>query len=76
MKTIVARIVVILAMILLGVFLFISGKEHAVFIENKGEKYTPKKAYYILDGKKEVKITIDEIAKLVDCDPEQLTIVK
>ncbi|OQY43047.1 MAG: hypothetical protein B6227_00080 [Fusobacteriia bacterium 4572_74] len=56
MKILVIRIGVILAMILLGVFLFISGKEHAVFIENKGEKYTPKNAYYILDGKKEVKI--------------------
>lgn len=56
MKTIAARTGVILAMILLGIFLFISGKEHAVFIENKGEKYTPKNAYYILDGKKEVKI--------------------
>ena len=38
MKIIAARIGVILAMILLGVFLFISGKEHAVYIENKGEK--------------------------------------
>lgn len=56
MRTIATRIGVILAMILLGIFLFISGKEHAVFIENKGEKYTPKNAYYILDGKKEVKI--------------------
>lgn len=56
MKTIVIRIGVILAMIILGVFLFISGKEHAVFIENKGEKYTPKNAYYILDGEKEIKI--------------------
>lgn len=56
MKTIAARIGVILAMILLGIFLFISGKEHAVFIENKGEKYTPKNAYYILDGKEEVNI--------------------
>lgn len=56
MKTTIIRIGVILAMILLGVFLFISGKEHAVFIENKGEKYTPKNAYYILDGKKEVKV--------------------
>ena len=43
-------------MILLGTFLFISGKEHAVFIENKGDKYTPKNAYYILDGEKEIKI--------------------
>lgn len=56
MKTIATRIGVILAMILLGIFLFISGKEHAVFIENKGEKYTPKNAYYIIDGKKEVRI--------------------
>ncbi|MCS5421174.1 MULTISPECIES: DUF6672 family protein [Psychrilyobacter] len=56
MKTIGARIGVILAMILLGIFLFISGKEHEVFIENKGEKYTPKNAYYILDGEKEIKI--------------------
>jgi hypothetical protein len=56
MKTIVIRIGVILAMIILGVFLFISGKEHAIFTENKGEKYTPKNAYYILDGEKEVKI--------------------
>jgi len=56
MKTIFIRIGVILAMIILGVFLFISGKEHVIFIENKGEKYTPKNAYYILDGEKEVKI--------------------
>ena len=56
MKTIIARISVILAMILLGVFLFISGKEHAVFIENKGEKYTPKSAYFIIDGGKEVRV--------------------
>lgn len=56
MKTIGARIGVILAMILLGIFLFINGKEHAIFIENKGEKYTPKNAYYVLDGKKEIKV--------------------
>ena len=56
MKTIIIRIGVILAMILLGVFLFINGKQHAIYIENKGEKYTPKKAYYIMDGNKEVKV--------------------
>jgi len=56
MKTIAVRAGVILAMILLAIFLFISGKEHAIFLENKGEIYTPKNAYYILDGKKEVKI--------------------
>ena len=56
MKTIGARAGVILAMILLGIFLFITGKEHAVFIENKGEEYTPKNVYYILDGQKEIKI--------------------
>jgi hypothetical protein len=56
MKTIGARVGVLLVMILLGIFLFITGKEHAVFIENKGEKYTPKNAYYILDGQKEIKI--------------------
>ena len=56
MKNIIIRASVILAMVILGIFLFISGKEHAVFIENKGKKYTPKNAYYILDGEKEVKI--------------------
>jgi hypothetical protein len=39
------------------VFLFITGKEHAVYITNKGESYTPKNAYYIIDGReKEVKV--------------------
>lgn len=56
MKTIAIRAGVVIAMIILGIFLFISGKEHEIFIENKGEKYTPKKAYYMLDGKKEVKV--------------------
>ncbi len=57
MKTILARGGVIVAVLILAVFLFISGKEHAVFITNKGESYTPKKAYYIIDGReKEVRI--------------------
>jgi hypothetical protein len=57
MKSILVKGGVIIAILILAVFLFITGKEHAIFITNKGETYTPKKAYYILDGKeKEVKI--------------------
>jgi len=56
MKTQLIRGGVILATIILAVFLFIFGKEHAIYIENKGETFTPKTAYYILDGKKEVKV--------------------
>ena len=56
MKTILVRAGVILVMVLLGVFLFISGKEHAIYITNKGTSFTSKSVYYILDGQKEVRI--------------------
>ena len=56
MKTILVRAGVILVMVLLGVFLFISGKEHVVYLANKGKSFTPKNVYYVLDGQKEVRV--------------------
>jgi len=47
----------LVAILILAIFLFVTGKEHAIFIINKGEAYTPKNVYYVLDNeKKEVKI--------------------
>ncbi|GLI56042.1 hypothetical protein PM10SUCC1_15560 [Propionigenium maris DSM 9537] len=44
--------------ILLGIFLFVSGREHRVFVENKsiGEHKAFKSVVYTIDNQKDVKI--------------------
>ncbi len=58
MKRIIAWISLTLGLVVLAVFLFISGKEHKVFIENKKiDGIKPlKSVVYVVDDQKKVKI--------------------
>ncbi len=58
MKTRLAQLGLVAVMVLIGVYLFISGKEHKVFIENKtaGEYKAVKVAYYTVNDQEEEKI--------------------
>jgi len=58
MKRIVAQLSLVAVMVVLGVILFVTGKEHRVFVENKSiDGYKAiKKVQYVVNGEKEVKV--------------------
>ena len=57
-KMIAAQLSLVGIFILLGVFLFVSGREHRVFVENKniGEHKAFKSVVYTIDNQKETKV--------------------
>ena len=58
MKRMIAQLSLVAVMVVLGGMLFVTGKEHRVFVENKSiDGYKAiKKVLYIVDGGKEVKV--------------------
>lgn len=57
-KMIGAQLGLVVICIILGVFLFVSGREHRVFVENKsvGEHKAFKSVVYTIDNQKEIKV--------------------
>lgn len=53
-----AQLGLVVVSVLLGIFLFVSGREHRVFVENKsiGEHKAFKSVVYTIDNQKDVKV--------------------
>lgn len=58
MKRVVAQLGLVAVSVVLGVILFITGKQHRVFVENKSvdEYKALKEVHYVVNGDKEVKV--------------------
>jgi len=58
MKRVVAQLGLVAVSIVLGVILFVTGKEHRVFVENKSvdEYKAVKKVQYVVNDDKEIKV--------------------
>ena len=62
MKKLVAQLGLVIVLIVLGVFLFVTGREHKVFVENKSvEDYKAlKEVHYVKGGTHEIVVTYEK----------------